>query len=96
MYAETKGIGSSALHFYTLAILNGASTFGRLLPNFIGDILGPYNMIIPTSFLSGIGIFAWLAVSTPPGLIGFAAVYGFFSGSFISLLPNIMIVCYPH
>lgn len=73
-------------------MLNGASYFGRVLPNFLGDKVGPYNMIIPTSFISGIGIFAWLAVDSTAGLIVFAVVYGFFSGSFISLLPNIIIV----
>lgn len=93
VYAEAKGIGGDKLSFYTLAILNGASIFGRLLPNFIADKFGPYNMIIPFSFLSGVMIFAWLAVSTPAGLIVFAILYGFFSGSYISLLPNVMMVC---
>jgi len=90
VYAENKGIGGDVLPFYSLAILNGASIFGRLLPNFVADKLGPYNMIIPFSFLSGMMILVWLAVENTAGLIVFALLYGFFSGSYISLLPNVM------
>ena len=39
LYAITKGIDRT-LAFYSLTILNGASTLGRILPNFLADIVG--------------------------------------------------------
>jgi len=89
IFAESRGIDES-LAFYSLSILNAASIFGRVLPNFVADKVGPYNMIIPMSFASGILIFGWLGVTTPAGLIVFCLLYGFFSGAFISLLPSIL------
>lgn len=77
-----------------LSILNAASIFGRVLPNFVADKIGPYNMIIPFSFATGIMIFGWLGVTTPAGLVVFAILYGFFSGAYISLLPSILMVSY--
>lgn len=39
-YAESKGV-STDLAFYTLSILNGCSTLGRLIPNLFADKIGP-------------------------------------------------------
>lgn len=36
------------ISFYSLTILNAASVFGRTLPNFLADKLGPFNMIVST------------------------------------------------
>jgi len=88
VYAQSKGIEEN-LAFYSLPIVNAASIFGRILPNFVADKIGPYNMIIPFSFCSGVLIFGWLGVNSRAGLIVFALLYGFFSGAFISLLPSI-------
>ena len=68
-----------------LTLLNGVSFFGRLLPGFMSDRLGPFNMCIPCVLMCGILIFASLSITTPTGLFVFAGCYGFFSGSFISL-----------
>jgi MFS family permease len=89
IYAESKGIAQH-LAFYSLSILNAASIFGRVLPNFVADKIGSYNMLIPMSTATGILIYAWLAVHDAAGLIVFAILYGFFSGAFISLLPSIL------
>ena len=78
-----------------LSILNAASIFGRILPNFVADKIGPYNMIIPFSFSTGVLLFGWLGVSSRAGLIMHALLYGFFSGAFISLLPSVLMVCPP-
>jgi hypothetical protein len=76
-----------------LSILNAASIFGRVLPNFLADKVGPFNMIIPFSFSTAALIFGWLGVTTRAGLVVFALLYGFFSGAFISLLPSCFMVC---
>ena len=64
-----------------LAILNGASLIGRVVPNFIADKLGTFNMLIPFSAFTGILILILLAVHTPAGFVIFAVFYGIFSGS---------------
>jgi hypothetical protein len=48
-FAIEEGITSENLAFYMLSIINAASVFGRLVPNFIADTVGPLNC--PTGFL---------------------------------------------
>ncbi|KAJ7578598.1 MFS general substrate transporter [Mycena floridula] len=64
------------LAFYTLAILNAASIFGR----------GVYNAIIPCTFACGILILSMFGIINTAGTILFSLLYGFFSGAFVSLL----------
>jgi hypothetical protein len=61
--------------------------FGRILPNFIADSTGPVNIMIPTVVVSGILLFGWLGTSTWQGFVTLAALYGFFSGTLVSLPP---------
>ena len=75
-----------------LSILNASSIFGRVLPNFVADKIGSYNMLIPMAFVTGVLIFAWLGIHDAAGMIVFAVLYGFFSGAYISLLPSILMV----
>lgn len=46
-YAIEYDITNTNLAFYLLAIINSASVFGRIIPNFVADRTGPFNMIIP-------------------------------------------------
>ncbi|GJE91080.1 MFS general substrate transporter [Phanerochaete sordida] len=78
---------SPSFAFYTLTILNGASTFGRTLLNALGDAYGPLNMLCGTAALTGALLFAMFGAGSTPGAALFAAVYGFFSGGWLSLLP---------
>lgn len=78
---------SSSFAFYTLTILNGASTFGRTLLNSLGDVYGALNMLCATSLVTGALIFAMFGAAGTAGAVVFAIVYGFFSGGWLSLLP---------
>ncbi|PPQ63899.1 hypothetical protein CVT24_010366 [Panaeolus cyanescens] len=78
------------LAFYTITILNGASVVGRVVPNLFVHKTGPFNMIIPCIFVSALLVFCTLAVDNAPGTIIFAILYGFFSGSYISLLAPVI------
>ncbi|EKM50355.1 uncharacterized protein PHACADRAFT_178098 [Phanerochaete carnosa HHB-10118-sp] len=78
---------SSTFAFYTLAILNGASTFGRTLLNSLGDVYGPLNLLCAAAVVTGALIFAMFGASNTAGAVIFAIVYGFFSGGWLSLLP---------
>lgn len=85
-HALDNGI-SSDMSFYLLSIINASSTFGRLLPNFIADKVGPLNILIPCAGISSILIIILKYVTTQTGLIIYALAFGFASGSFVSLPP---------
>jgi len=78
------------LAFYTIAILNGASVLGRVIPNLLADKLGAFNVIIPCIFLSSVLIFCTLAVKDEAGTMIFAILYGFFSGSYASVIGPVV------
>ncbi|KAF7929185.1 uncharacterized protein EAE98_005104 [Botrytis deweyae] len=71
--------------FYLLAIINGSSTIGRIVPNFYADKTGPLNMQIPFTFIAAILCFCWIAVKNTAGLVVWCVVYGFFCGCFASM-----------
>ncbi|KAJ7578045.1 major facilitator superfamily domain-containing protein [Mycena floridula] len=74
------------LAFYTLAILNAASIFGRVLPSMFIDSWGVYNAMIPCTFICGILIMCMFGILNNAGTIMFSLLFGFFSGSFVALL----------
>lgn len=45
VFAADKGV-SRTISFYCLSILNAASVFGRVLPNFLADSFGPMNLMV--------------------------------------------------
>ena len=64
-----------------LAILNAGGAFGRVLPNFLADRFGTYNMLLLSLYTSSMLVFVILAIRTPAGMTCFALLYGFWSGS---------------
>lgn len=76
---------------YLLALLNLASIFGRVLPNFLTPHTGALNMIIFTSVALAISAFCFSAVTTMAGLITVTTVYGFWTGTFFSIQPTIFV-----
>ncbi|RPA85509.1 MFS general substrate transporter [Ascobolus immersus RN42] len=78
------------LSFYLLSIMNGASVFGRVLPNLLADRVGGLNSSIPFALASGALLFGWIGIETEEGLIALAVLYGFFSGAFVSLPPMVI------
>jgi len=83
--------------YQLLAILNVGSVFGRWLPGFVADKIGRFNtMIITVAFCLVTTLALWLpSVYMHDGNVGgtkalmivFALMYGFGSGSGISLTP---------
>lgn len=80
---------STAFSYQLLAILNAGSVFGRWLPGYIADHLGRFNTMILTLGLCLVSSLAlWLpAGSSEAMLIIYAVLFGFASGSNISLTP---------
>ncbi|KAJ5279448.1 hypothetical protein N7478_004820 [Penicillium angulare] len=87
--AQMSGM-SDSLSLYLIAIVNGASLFGRIIPGHIGDKVGYFNVITGSAIFSCLAILClWLPFDyhySNAGLIVFAAVYGFFSGAFVSIM----------
>jgi hypothetical protein len=53
----------------------------------IADVLGPINVLIPTVVVAAILLWGWLGISTWQGFVIFGILYGFFSGTLVSLPP---------
>lgn len=94
-YAIQEKIMDTNLAFYMLPILNAASIFGRVVPNFFADKTGPLNMLVPCALAAAILAFGWIGIMTTPGLIVFAILYGFFSGAYVSLPPTALVSLSP-
>ncbi|KAJ4303137.1 hypothetical protein N0V90_002029 [Kalmusia sp. IMI 367209] len=90
LQAQEEGM-STSLSNYLLAIVNAASLFGRILPGYVADKLGRYNMMIATTLLTVITVLAlWIPGHGNAAIIVFAALFGFFSGAFVSLGPAVV------
>ncbi|OAX78812.1 hypothetical protein ACJ72_06875 [Emergomyces africanus] len=87
-YALSHGM-SEKFSYQVLAIFNAGSCFGRWIPGFTADYMGRFNTMIVTvviCFLSCACL--WLpAGDSVPMLVVYALVFGFGSGSNISLTP---------
>ncbi|KAM6486770.1 MFS monocarboxylate transporter [Trichoderma simmonsii] len=82
-YAVSRGMGAT-LAGYLPAILNAASTFGRIIPGVLADKYGRLNVYAFGSFITSIVIFCMTATKNNAGIIAYAAVFGFTSGTIIS------------
>ncbi|KAI4167520.1 MAG: hypothetical protein LQ343_007152 [Gyalolechia ehrenbergii] len=80
---------SPAFSYQLLAVLNAGSVFGRGIPGYVADRLGRFNTMIAAVALCLISVLGiWLNVgSSVAGLCVFAVLFGFASGSNISLTP---------
>jgi MFS family permease len=87
-YALDHGF-SLAFSYQILAILNVGSFFGRWIPGYFADIIGRFNGIILTVLLCLLCTAClWLpAGSSTALLVIYALLFGFASGSNISLTP---------
>ena len=70
-----------------LLVLNGAGLIGRLLPNYIADIIGAVNIFIPICGITSLLVFCWAAVDKPVPLYVWSALYGAFAGGIQSMFP---------
>ena len=89
---QAEGNGMSAdLSNYLIPILNAASLPGRILPGILADRLGPLFTMAFTSLICSVLVLAlWLPSQSNAAIISFAALYGFFSGAYLSLGPSLI------
>ncbi|EIT76793.1 monocarboxylate transporter [Aspergillus flavus] len=88
--AERYGM-SSYLASYLIPILNAASILGRLVPPYLADLFGRFNLMMLTSLFSVIIVLAlWLPSRSNAPAIVFTSLYGFSSGAAVSLAPALV------
>ncbi|KAH7377121.1 riboflavin transporter MCH5 [Plectosphaerella cucumerina] len=87
-YMVSEGFDTS-FSYHILPILNAGSVLGRLLAGPWADRFGPFNVNILAVLLSIVACLGvWLPFgSTPQGIVVFAVIFGFASGSNISVGP---------
>lgn len=87
---------STQLAWSLVPILNGASFFGRTVPNYIADRVGRFNVMIVMTSLSAILVLSlWLPARGNGAIITFGALFGFSSGAIIGLGPVLIAAISP-
>lgn len=80
---------------YLLAVLNAASTFGRVIPGFLADKYGRFNIFCVGCFATGIVIFFMNFATTTAGVVVYSIVAGFVTGTIISGASAVLASCAP-
>jgi MFS family permease len=91
-YAVRRGMDPT-LAGYLLAIINAASTFGRIIPGVLADKYGRLNIFALGGFATGIVIFCMNSATTNASLIVYSVVFGFASGTIISGASAVISLC---
>ncbi|OAA70210.1 Major facilitator superfamily domain, general substrate transporter [Akanthomyces lecanii RCEF 1005] len=82
---------SAGLACYMVSIINASSTFGRIIPAYVGDRVGVLNVMLLFTLLGGIFTLAiWLPAHSNAPLIVYGILYGFSSGCTLSIIPAIV------
>ncbi|KAI0022299.1 major facilitator superfamily transporter [Xylariomycetidae sp. FL0641] len=82
--AIEQGISSSTA-FYLISAINAASFFGRVIPGYLADKYGHFNLCAASIAAAGIIGFTWSTAHSLAGLIVWSIAYGFSSGAVVSL-----------
>lgn len=86
-YGQLRGM-SIELSNYLLPLINALGVPSRIAPGLLAPKFGVLNLMIFFTTIAGILILAlWLPSSNNISIIWFSALYGLFSGPYISLLP---------
>jgi len=94
-FGVSHEIINAKLGFYLLTILNAGSVFGRIIPNFFADKIGPLNMMTPLVLLIGIIAYAWTSITSAGQIIVFCISYGFFGGALVAITGPAIVVISP-
>ncbi|KAK4610450.1 Riboflavin transporter MCH5 [Fulvia fulva] len=89
-YASLSTDYPAATGFYLIAVMNGSSCFGRILPGFISDYVGRFNtLLVMMVFTLIVILVVWLPFGTSSlsALYAFTALFGFGTGSWMAMVP---------
>ncbi|PGH07254.1 hypothetical protein AJ80_08040 [Polytolypa hystricis UAMH7299] len=91
-HAVARGMRAE-LAGYLLAVMNAASTFGRIIPGVLADKYGRLNIFSIGGIVTSITIFCFNSTKTNAALIVYSIIYGFVSGTIISGGSAVLSVC---
>ncbi|OJJ05086.1 hypothetical protein ASPVEDRAFT_55096 [Aspergillus versicolor CBS 583.65] len=83
-YARTVLGTSTSLSFYMLAIINGASAFGRTVPYLLGQRVKPICTLLACVAGAAIAMFTWIPATNTPGFIVWCCYWGFLTGVIVT------------
>ncbi|KAJ5273737.1 hypothetical protein N7478_008862 [Penicillium angulare] len=89
-YGRTVINTTTSLSFYMVAIVNGSSVVGRVVPNLLVGYVKPIAMLIFSVTASAIAMFTWIATSNTPGFIVWACYWGILSGVLVTAPSSIV------
>ncbi|KAG0219045.1 major facilitator superfamily domain-containing protein [Mortierella sp. GBAus27b] len=74
-----------------VGVLNGSSAAGRVTMGLASDYIGDINTLLISTLCASLSILVvWmLAGSSVPVMAVFCIIYGFFSGSFVAIVPTV-------
>ena len=81
---------SAELAFGLLAVVNGASAFGRLGSSVLAPKIGAPKILPSVVFASAILLFGWIGVDDLAGFVVFCVLFGVCSGVLISANPVVV------
>ncbi|KAL2126378.1 hypothetical protein VTI74DRAFT_1088 [Chaetomium olivicolor] len=91
-YAVSRGV-EPTLASYLLAIVNAASTFGRIIPGILADRFGKLNVFGIGGILTGIIVLCLNVPVSTAGLVVYSIGFGFSSGTIISGASAALSIC---
>ncbi|KAL4895522.1 MFS general substrate transporter [Aspergillus ambiguus] len=91
VYAVLQLHTSTVTGLYLLAGLNAGSAVGRMGSVLVAQKLGLANLLVISSAICGILLFAWIPIHSIAGFAAFCVLYGLFSGVMITVLPMLSI-----
>lgn len=74
--------------FYLVAIINGLSMPGRIIPGILADRVGPFNVFVPSAISAGILTLCCISIHSAAGLYTYCVLYGLFSGIPVGILSD--------
>ncbi|KAG0310282.1 hypothetical protein BGZ99_000542 [Dissophora globulifera] len=90
-YMNTKHGGTASTGSLLIGILNGSSAIGRVTMGLASDYMGDVNTLLISTLCSSISVLVvWmLAGNSVPAMVVFCVLYGFFSGSYVAIVPTV-------
>ncbi|PPQ72883.1 hypothetical protein CVT26_003504 [Gymnopilus dilepis] len=84
LYSVLHGVDTN-LAFYSIAIINAASTVGRVLGNYIAHHYGAFNVGVTCTLITAASVFAVFGVHDSTSLILVSLFHGLFAGAWLSV-----------
>ncbi|KAF9345211.1 hypothetical protein BGX26_003396 [Mortierella sp. AD094] len=89
-YAQNHGASVSTASLL-IGVLNGASALGRVSMGLASDHIGDINTLLISTLCASLSVLiVWILAGTSvPTMAVFCVIYGFFSGSFVAIVPTV-------